>query len=143
VSAGWGQDSAGERARHAIQRPSCDRPRWVLIETQLSAERVPAVALSRLMRRDLRRAALFRCRTPFDTPRSSAEIAATARVSTSAVPAAMPRRNLLTLVLTAERMDRLRIARRALRRASFLDEAMLASDEPPEWNEPDTFRHGA
>jgi len=74
----------------------------------------------------LRRAALLRCSTPFATARSSAEIAMSTSWSTPSAPSATPRRNFVILVLTADRIDRFRWARMALRFASFLADGVLA-----------------
>jgi len=103
----------------------------VPFELLASAARAGAAVLSRFIRRDLRRAALFRCSTPFETARSRAEMAISASSSASPSPSANPRRNLVTFVLTEDLIDRLRWARTALRFASFLLEGMLASDRPP------------
>src|SRR5207237_6492197 len=48
-----------------------------------------------------------------------------------AAPSAAARRNLVTLVLTDDLSERLRVALTALRRASFLEEAMLAMSQAP------------
>jgi hypothetical protein len=98
-------------------------------------------ALSRFISRDLRRATLFGWRTPFEEARSSAETAVVA--SCAACSAASPRspsarRKRVILVLTADFSERLRTARAALRRASFLEEAMLAMSHHPGESE-----HGA
>src|SRR5205823_6856631 len=87
---------------------------------------VAPVALRRFISRDLRRAAFFACSTPLATPRSSAETAVRASSSVSAAPSAAARRNFVTFVLTDDLSERLRAALTALRRASFLEEAMLA-----------------
>ena len=86
-----------------------------------------AAALSRFISRDLRRAALFRCSTPFETARSSAAMATSTSSSAPSTPSVMLRRNLVTFVLTDDLIDRLRRARIALRFASFLAEGVLAS----------------
>lgn len=86
-----------------------------------------SAAFNCFISRDLRRAALFRCRTPLLAARSSAATALRATSSRPSAPSPIARRNLVILVLTADLIDRLRRARAALRRASFLDEAMLAS----------------
>ncbi|HYW27713.1 MAG TPA: hypothetical protein VE953_26310 [Terriglobales bacterium] len=65
-------------------------------------------ACSRFISRAFRRAALLRCSTPLATARSSAEIATTTSWSMPSAPSAMPRRNLVTLVLTADLIDRFR-----------------------------------
>jgi hypothetical protein len=67
-----------------------------------------AEAWSRFASRALRRAALLRCSTPFETARSSAEMAVTASSSTPSAPSVMPRRSLVIFVLTADLIDRLR-----------------------------------
>jgi hypothetical protein len=85
----------------------------------------PATA-SRFISRALRRAALLRCRTPFETARSSAEMATPTSSSALSTPSVTPRRNLVILVLTDERIERLRWARMALRFASFLADCVLA-----------------
>jgi hypothetical protein len=88
---------------------------------------------SRFISRALRRAALLRWTTPLETARSSAEMATVTSSSTPSAPSAMPRRNLVTFVLTADLIDRLRCARITLRFASFFEESLLARDRPPVW----------
>ena len=80
----------------------------VPFELLASAATAGAAALSRFIRRDLRRAALFRCSTPFETARSRAETAIAASSSASSSPSANPRRNFVTFVFTDDLMDRLR-----------------------------------
>lgn len=80
----------------------------VPFELRVSAATAGAVALSRFIRRDLRRAALFRCSTPFETARSRAETATAASSGASSSPSVNPRRNFVIFVLTDDLMDRLR-----------------------------------